>query len=95
MITIPLAAVPSQTLSVILGGQPCKIAVYQLSSGVFLDLTVTGVLLVSCAICRDRTAVLRYPYINFVGDLAFVDTQGSSDPDYTGFGTRFQLGYLP
>ncbi|MCP1257899.1 phage baseplate plug family protein [Acetobacter lambici] len=27
------------------------------------------------------------------GDLAFADTQGTQDPDYTGLGSRFVLVY--
>lgn len=38
--------------------------------------------------------IVRSAYLGFIGDLAFIDTQGTSDPIYAGLGTRFQLVYL-
>jgi hypothetical protein len=32
--------------------------------------------------------------MGFIGNLLFVDTQGSSDPTYDGLGSRFSLVYL-
>jgi hypothetical protein len=32
--------------------------------------------------------------VGFIGDLIFIDTQGTSDPNYTGLGSRFLLAYL-
>jgi len=95
MQTIPLAAVPSQTLTVILGGQNCKIAIYQKTEGLFLDLSVSGSSIVSGVICEDRIKLVRYDYLGFAGDLAFVDMQGTLNPYYTGFGTRYKLVYIP
>lgn len=92
---ISLAAVPSQTLSVTLGAQSCQVAVYQKSTGVFLDLSVSNVPIITAALCLDRTSLVREPYLGFAGRLAFVDTQGTEDPTYAGFGARFQLVYLP
>lgn len=94
MNTVPLLATPSQTLNVTLGGQACTIAVYQKSTGVFLDLSIAGAIKMSCVICRDRVRLAREAYVGLVGDLCFVDTQGASDPDYTGFGSRYLLVYL-
>ena len=34
------------------------------------------------------------PYLGFVGDLMFADTQGASDSSYDGLGTRYLLVYL-
>lgn len=94
-ITIPLATVPSQTLTVTLGGQLCQISIYQKTTGVFLDMTANNVSIATAALCLDRVKIIRRPYRGFSGDLAFIDTQGVSDPDYTGFGDRFVLAYLP
>lgn len=94
MLQIPISAVPSQVMSVQLGGQSCQIKVYQKSTGVYCDLAVNNVPVVTAVLCLDRNKLVRHKYLGFVGDLAFVDTQGKSDPDYTGFGTRYQLIYL-
>lgn len=93
MQTIPLIVAPSQTLSVVLAGQRCKIAVYQKEQGLFLDLTMGDQPIVTAIICRDRVRLARYAYLGFVGNLAFMDTQGTDDPVYTGFDGRFKLVY--
>ena len=94
MKTIPLQSVPSQTLSVLLGGQNCQIAVYQKSTGLYLDLSINNAPLLTTVMCRDRVRLVRQTYHGFAGDLTFVDTQGFSDPSYTGLGGRFILVYL-
>jgi hypothetical protein len=91
---IPIAATPSQKLTILLGGQNCQIKVYQKTTGVYLDLAVNDSPIVSGVVCRDRVAIVRDTYLGFTGDLSFFDTQGTSDPSYTGFGARFQLVYL-
>lgn len=94
MNVIPLAAVPSQTLSVLLASQNCQIKVYQKTTGVYIDLYVNNVPVVTGVICRNAVQVVRQAYLGFGGDLAFLDTQGSDDPTYTGLGARFQLVYF-
>lgn len=93
MKTIPLQAVPSQTLDTQLANQNCTINVYQKTSGLFLDLYINNVTVRTATICRDRVKLIRDEYLGFAGDLAFVDTQGLDDPDYTGLGGRFVLMY--
>ncbi len=94
MLRIPLPAKPALSFAITLGGQRCQIKIRQLTTGVYMDLSVAGVPVVSTAICLDRVRIVRYGYLGFIGDLLFVDTQGKTDPDYTGFGSRYQLVYL-
>lgn len=94
MLIIPLVPTPSQAMTTSLAGQNCTITVRQKTTGVFLDLFVNGVLVVAGVICLDRVKLVRDLYLGFVGDLAFFDTQGVADPVYTGFGSRWILGYL-
>ncbi|CAG4889295.1 phage baseplate plug family protein [Paraburkholderia gardini] len=94
MLTIPLQATPSQSLSAVLGGQNCQINVYQKSTGMYLDLYVSNSPIITATICLDRVRLVRETYLGFIGDLAFADTQGTSDPVYTGLGSRFVLLYL-
>lgn len=91
---VPTKAIPSQVLSVTLGGQSCVIALYQKTTGLFLDLSVAGSPTVQGVLCRDRVRLVRQAYLGFIGDLTFIDTQGASDPVYTGLGARYLLGYL-
>ncbi|MFJ3048517.1 phage baseplate plug protein [Herbaspirillum chlorophenolicum] len=94
MKTIPLSAVASQTVNVLLGGQNCTIKVFQKSTGLFVDVSVNNVPVVQGVIALNRNLIVRYPYRGFIGDLAFIDTQGAEDPIYTGFGGRFVFMYL-
>lgn len=94
MQVIPLSSVPSQSLSVNLDGQPCQIAVYTETTGLYLDLSVNQVVLMTSILCRDRVRLVREKYLGFLGDLVFEDITGSSDPVYTGLGTQYQLVFL-
>ena len=94
MLQIPISATPSQALNIQLGGQPCKINIYQKSTGLFLDLFLNNAPIVTSSLCYDRVKIIRHKYLPFIGDLAFADTQGTNDPYYTGFGTRYVLVYL-
>ena len=92
---IPLQAVPDQTVQVYLGGQNCTLRVYQRRYGLFVDLYVNNALVRQGMQGLNRVRIVRDAYLGFTGDLAFIDGQGSSDPDYTGLGTRFILAYDP
>ncbi len=84
MLQIPLSAVPSQTLSIVLDGQSCQIAVYQkqpivdeygVAAGLFFDLIVNGVPIINTARCLDRTPILQdRQYLGVVGEFMFLDT---------------------
>lgn len=94
-VRIPIIAAPNQSLTVNLGGQICKLTILQRGTNVYLSLNANGVDIVTNSMCRDRVSIVRAKYLPFSGNLAFVDTQGHSDPDYSGFGTRYKLAYLP
>ena len=72
----------------------CQINVYQKPRGVFMDLYVSNVVVVSGVIAEDRNRIVRSAYLDFAGDFVFSDTQGNSDPYYSGLGTRWLLLYL-
>lgn len=92
--TIPLSAIPAQQFNVVLNDQACTITLRQKSTGLFLDMALAGTTIAQGLLCRNLVKVLRAGYRGFVGDLVFMDTQGSSDPAYAGLGTRFVLMYL-
>ena len=93
MLTIPLQAVPSQAVTVQLGDQNCQINIYQRFYGLFVDLYVDNALVIAGVRALNLNRIVRSAYLGFSGDLAFVDTQGSDDPSYSGIGSRFVLGY--
>lgn len=91
---VPLAPVPSQTLSLVLAGQNCAIQVTTLSTGLYFSLSLDGVPVCVNTVCRNLARLLlNRGYTGFVGDLVFVDSQGEDDPVYTGLGSRFLLIY--
>ena len=91
---IPLQSLPAQSFQVTLSGQSCAINITQRNTGLFIDLYVGGTLIVGGAICQDRNRIVRDAYLGFIGDLSFVDTQGQSDPYYSGLGAQYILVYL-
>lgn len=94
---VPLQAIPNQTLQVQLENQPCTLDVFQYDYGLFMSVAVIDTAIISSVLCHNRTRIVRDAYLGLSGDFFFVDTQGSADPDYTGFGdsdARFQLVYV-
>lgn len=94
MLVVPLSPVPSQTVSVVLAQQSCRISVYAKTTGLFLDLYVNDALIIAGVIGLNTVLIVRDQYLGFAGDLAFFDLQGSADPVYGGLGTRYILGYI-
>jgi hypothetical protein len=90
---VPLTPVPSQTLSITLGEQRCRLNVYQKAFGIFVDVYVNDEAVVVGAVARNLAYIVRSAYLGFVGDLYFNDTNGTSDPSYEGLGSRFVLLY--
>jgi hypothetical protein len=91
---VPLLDTYSQTLDITLGGQACQIDLKTRSTGLYCDLYVNNVLIVGGVVCRNTARIVISNYLGFIGDLAFVDTQGSADPSSPGLGTRYLLFYV-
>ncbi len=91
---IPLLVVPSQQFTVPLGNQTTQLFIYTKSTGLFMDVGVDDALIIGGVLCRDRTLIVRDAYLGFVGDFFWADTQGTDDPVYNGFGTRWLLAYV-
>lgn len=91
---IPVQPIPAQILRVALGGQSCRLRIYQRSTGLYIDVYVNDVLFVGGVLCVDRADIIRDLYFGFNGDLRFVDIRGTDDPHYTGLGDRWRLVYM-
>ena len=91
--TIPLKAVPSQSVNVVLAGQPCTINLLLLGGRQYLSLSVNGTVICQTILIVNRSAIVRAAYTGFIGDIASIDTQGDEPPDYTGWGTRWALAF--
>jgi hypothetical protein len=94
-ILVPLAAVPTQTLSIVLGNQNCEITLQLFGNSLYFSLVADGAPIVATRIARNKIRfLLDAIYKGFAGDFVFVDTQGDTDPQYTGLGTRYLLVYM-
>ena len=93
MLQIPLAAVPSQKIVVTLNNQNCVLMLRSLDDRQYLSLSVGGEPVFHNALIVDRIPLKKYSYLPFIGDIASVDTQGTSDPDWQQWNTRFFLIY--
>jgi len=91
MLTVPLQAVPNQSLSVTLDGQAAEISVYQLgtppTTHLYFDLAESGTPIVTCRIIRGygglpgttpQYLLQDALYQGFQGDFVMVDTQASA-----------------
>lgn len=93
MLQIPLQAVPSQFTKVVLGRQNFQILLQQKEQGLFVDVNVDGVDVVTGVIARDNDDLLCRKYTGVIGILKFLDLQGSTDPHHTGLNSRYVLVY--
>ena len=91
--TIPITNNASQNFTILLGSQNCAIYIYQLSTGLYCDIIANQTNIVTTMLCLNLVGLVREAYLGFTGQLFFFDTQGTSDPDYSGLGTRYQLVY--
>lgn len=94
MKSIPLIQSPSQIVSVTLDNQPLQLKLYTLLNQLFADVFLNGAAIVTGVPCLNNNKLVRMPYSKLLGDFFFTDTQGESDPVYTGLGERYVLIYL-
>jgi len=95
MLIIPTEPNPGYTFRTRLNDQDVGLRIYQKSTGLYIDVILDTVAIVTGVLCRNRVITIRQEYLGFEGDLVFVDTQGNEDPYYTGLGERFKLVYSP
>jgi hypothetical protein len=91
---IPIQPVPSQQLSIVLAGQSCQISIYTRGRSMYVDVSVNGNVISSCVLAQNQNILVPNAYNGFSGQLVFFDLQGSTNPVYTGLGTRYVLGYF-
>lgn len=94
MLLVPLIANPNQTANITLGGQAIQVRVYQGLSGLYMDVLLNNAVVIGGVICENLVRIIRNAYFGVVGDFCWFDTQGTSDPVYSGIGSRYYLIYL-
>lgn len=92
---IQISAVEAQQFILTLDGKDYRFRLLDRgSAGVFLDVYYGAVPLLTGILCLDRVRLIRSAYLEFPGDLMFVDQQGFNPPSYESFGDRYLLYYL-
>ncbi len=92
---IPLKAQPRQSISIVLGDQPCVISLRSLGGNMLLTLSLNGAIICENTLITNRAPIIKAAYTGFVGELVMIDTQGDEPPEYDGLGTRWRLLYNP
>lgn len=92
--SIPLTpAAANQQFTTVLDNQTAQFTLTTTEEGLFADIVYNGVSIAAGRLCLDRTNLNSSPYTGLPQGLFFVDLQGTADPVYTGFGTRYLLLY--
>ena len=94
MLIVPTLATPSQTLNAQLNNQNCNLNIYQKFYGLFMDVYLGTTLVIGGVACWYNNLIVRSAYLGFIGDFVWTDTQGQTDPVYTGLNDRYFLLYL-
>ncbi len=93
MYQIPLKPVPVQKVSTVMDDREITVALRPRLGRLYATVTVDHDILVDNRICRQGEPLVREAYRGLPGDLYFIDTQGSQDPEWMGLGGRFVLVY--
>lgn len=92
---VPISTVEAQQFTLTLGDMDYRFRLMDKGKdGVFLDVFYGATALLTGILCLDRVRLVRSAYLEFPGDLMFVDQQGFDPPFFKGFGNRFLLYYL-
>jgi len=90
---IPVPATPNPVFQCVLDGKQAQISLTTTNFGLFADVLYDGTPVANSRLCLDRTDINPARYLGLPQALFFADLQGTSDPVYTGFGTRYVLVY--
>ena len=90
---IPAPPNANETFDCVLDGQLATITLTTTDYGLYADIIYNGVPVANGQICLDRTDINPNRYFGMPQALFFADLQGTSDPVYTGFNSRYLLLY--
>ncbi len=90
---VQLSVTANQSFSVVLDGQNADVNLTTTDYGLFADVAYAGVPVISGRLCLDRVDLNPNRYNGMPQALFFADTQGTSDPVWTGFNSRYVLVY--
>jgi len=90
---IPLPVQANCALSAVLDGLDAQIVLTTTDYGLFADVVYNGIPVSSGRLCLDRVDINPNRYNGMPQALFFADLQGTTDPVWSGFNTRYALCY--
>ena len=90
---IPLPATPNPQFNCVLDGALAQISLLTTQTGLYATVVYDGAPVATGRLCLDRVDINPDRYRGLPQFLGSVDLQGTSDPVYTGFNTRYLLLY--
>ncbi len=92
LLNIPVLATAAQSLTVQLVGQSVRLDLAQTADGLFADVYQNDALTIGGVLVQNDNPIIRSPYLGFLGDLIFHDTQGGlGNVSYADLGGRVAL----
>lgn len=91
--TVPLVVTPNQSFSVVLNERDVGITLRTMQGALYADVVCNGVPICAGQLCLDRVPITpRAGYLGFPDlTLVFADLRGTSDPEWSDFGSRYVL----
>lgn len=89
-----VAGKASQVINTPVGNAVATFALSQKGGSLFADVALAGNTVAAGVAILDGVPIINNAYSGFPGDVAIVDTQGSTKPNYTGLGSRYQLVWV-
>lgn len=93
IVEVPLSALPSQELSLVLGNQDVTVRVLTRGDYLYLDVLKESTSVIQGQLIVTGKNLLPSGLSNFVGNFQMIDINGNSDPIYIGLGTQYRLLY--
>ena len=93
IVEVPLSALPSQELSLVLSNQDVTVRVLTRGDYLYLDDLKDGSAVIQGQLIVTGQNLLPSGLADFIGNFQMVDINGNSDPVYTGLGTQYRLLY--
>lgn len=90
---IPLPTDANVTFSAVLDGQEADINLTTTDYGLFADVAYNGQPVINARLCLDRTDINPNRYNGLPQALFFADLQGTTNPQQSGFNSRYVLVY--
>lgn len=92
-IQIPLQAIPSQSVAIVLNGQKCVVSLREMLNSQYMSVISNGTTICQNVLVQNDTQLVSASYKGFNGDIIAVDLQGNDKPSYDGWNNRWVLIY--